>query len=540
MALLDAYRSALSSVAGQPSGLSGLSAGLSTAVGALETAAERRRKKQEEERAREREGLTFALNQAVEAGDVQGAQNIIENLYPGVDKEAFGLAVTKQKEEKDRAKRQDRLDKILASMKYVTDSAALARLGNEAGRLQAEILGVPETITRKTGQMVPSPTETETYTEQVPVPGTEFKAGAMLPVEQARQMAAERGLGGAFAPAFGPYAGGLEQRRVLKDIPALTTTKESTRPKMVEETETVPQFTFGQAVGTMTPVVTARMRPIYSEQTRLLKELDNKFSAIPVQNREEFRDEKVALDAEIRSVTAQALANEGVIPEGAKWPTIRFSREVETTKEREQGARLQLLRKRSTLADVQTEVARVRKEAIPKQAAAAWRRADAAMISANASQARAETAAEAVLVRKGDAASRRAFETWRNQEVNKRKLADIDKRADDESEKQAEIRYPKKDIQDLPDNERSAAIRARDAYRAGLKKAYLARDVVKALEENPPEPATTAPKVKAVGGAKPAPAKPAAPKPVPAPQRRAAPTTSSGAGAFSGLPGARQ
>ena len=505
MALSEGYRSALASIGTQGGGLvgalsSGLSAGAQYAAGALETAAERRRKKQEEEKAREREGLTFALNQAIEAGDEEGIKRLGPQVYGGVDFGAVASAAKRKKEEADRSVARTRASELLTYIPYA-DADTQKELSNEIGRLTAQGLGLSPTIQVPTGEYDITPA----------MPG--YGIGQEIPAAAA-QAVETRGLGKALEPGMT----GPDMRRVVAPVPAVAEVK---TPRMEER----PRFAgFGEKKVPLTPYQKAEsLRRTLTYFQDAFKELSS-----PAQT---------AVGKEFRAYENSALAALSSLYEGIDVaipkPPLLSGKTASAVKE-EQATSLAEIRK--SVMDSQKKLNELRAQLLPKSVGAQVTRAAAAMRSAGASESRAVTAANSLIETTKNRATKDQLTMWVQDQTNARKLADIDERGRRAGEAEAERKYPKKERERLPEGEREAWDKARQDVATVVADAYVAKETDRILK-SVPRPAL---RVEAVGGAKPAPAKPAPAKPVPAPQRRAAPITNSGAGAFSGLAGARQ
>jgi len=323
--LLNAYRSALANVGGQ-----GFGEMLNQAqLGYEQQAAERRRKKQEEEEARQREGNLFALNRAIEEGDEATIMRLGPKVYgTGVDFGAVAQGAKAQKERTERTRKEAELTRLLGLIPYAEDDATKRALSEQANVLQAGLSGLSPTRTQTVeGEFVPSG-KMEQYTEQAPKPGTAFPVGTILPIEQARALAKERGLGGAFAVAPpGPYAPGVaapfkEARRVIKDIPAAMETVSKTRDIMVPKTEEVPRFNFAAKADTKAALkfedrINATAKQMRQEVAAAWKDLTDAEKADPKR-----LAERAALENEIDVWEADAITNKS--SKGLTRPTIAF------------------------------------------------------------------------------------------------------------------------------------------------------------------------------------------------------------------------
>lgn len=343
MALLDAYRSALSSVAGQPSGLSGLSAGLSTAVGALETAAERRRKKQEEERAREREGLTFSLNQAIKAGDKAAIKRLGPQVYgPDVD---FGAVADAAAKETERAQFKEDLA-LLPNL----SGEEQARLGQALGIRLAEMRGetpyLPpqaigpagdytkaarpsKTVPRKSGGILPHALDSrmvggELFVSPRPFNEEEYARYLADVAElnpQAFQELAQRGLaarpvlerGDKLRAAFQPLPRGTEGAEK----------QQAAAPIDLRRPEGELRYRLGESADTKAKRDVRNN--IDKEAQRLRSRIDTAYEAIADEDKPKFLEAKAGLEEAVDNWRAGAIANNGATDSAFPKPTVAFA-----------------------------------------------------------------------------------------------------------------------------------------------------------------------------------------------------------------------
>ena len=306
MALSEGYRSALSSIGPQGGGLvgalsSGLSAGAQYAAGALETAAERRRKKQEEERAREREGLTFALNKAIEDGNAEQIRTLLPKVYPGVqDVEAVALGAQRKKQEAD-------FKSLIEQIPSAADETSRTLLGRRAGELGATLFGLPKTVKISTGKMI----ESGRYEDVPALPG--YAVGAIIPESEAKALAA-RGLGGSLKKGATP-----NERIVKTEIPAVAA---SQRPIMVEETIDQPLM-FGEKADTA--IQRRAIDAVRRRAETVRAEITKQFLEISDEDRPKFEAKKRELEEAVNNWETTAVINKGVTDDDFPLPTVSFA-----------------------------------------------------------------------------------------------------------------------------------------------------------------------------------------------------------------------
>jgi len=379
-------------------------------VTGLSSYAEQQKKRREEEKAREREGLLFSLNQAIESGDEETIKSLGPKVYGGVDFGAVASAAGKNRAEKDRTAARARVTELLAVLPYA-DSATKEQLSKEIGKLQAQGLGLSETITRPTGRTIPSPTG-----ETVPVPGRRaYGVGDIIPLAEAQGLAAA-GLGASLMPS-----GAADTRKIKTAIPVVAA---GTAPKMVEEMETVPRFSgFGEKKVALTaPDKRSTIRD-------MMNTANEQWKALSEAGRKAYRSQYNRYVQSLTSAQQQLLKGEDVelpapmafIGETGADVKERLSRDQFATKKAEGDRRLKIQERG---LDVR------RMNAVSQR------------ISANASAVRGDAAAfaaETALKRFKSAEARRRFLESRDV---KKVLVDIEKNAVRAAIKEAEDVYP--------------------------------------------------------------------------------------------------
>ena len=467
-----------------------LAQGLATGLGSY---AEQQKKKREEEKAREREGLLFSLNQAIEAGDEDTIKSLGPKVYGGVDFGAVASAAGKSRAEKDRTAARARASELLTYIPYA-DAATKAELSNEIGRLTAQGLGLSPTIPVPTGEYDITPA----------MPG--YGIGQEIPAAAAQAVKA-RGLGQALEPGMT----GPDMRRVVAPVPAVAEVK---TPRMEER----PRFSgFGEKKVPLTPSQKAtNLRATLTSFQNAFKGLSGLAQAAV---EKDFRAWENAV------ITALSSLDEGIDVAIPDPPVLRGKTASAVKEERETS----IAEIRKSVADTQNTLNKLRAKLLPQTVGAQVTRAEAAMRSATASESRARIAAKSLIETTKNRATKDQLTMWVQDQTNARKLADIDERGRKAGDDEAERQFPKKQRERLPEEERAAFDTARQKVAKTVAGAYVAKETDRVLK-SVPRPAV---RVQAVGGAKPV-------QPAPASQRRPVSTTGSGAGAFNGLPGARQ
>lgn len=426
MALMDAYRSALSSIAGQSTGLGGLSAALPTIASSVEASAERRRKKQEEEEARQREGNLFALNRAIEEGDEATIMRLGPKVYgAGIDFTAVAQGAKDKKRLADRARDEAEFDRLIRAYSNAADDETKKQLSRAASDVQSRLLGLSPTITRevKDGGLVPSGRK-ESYTEQVPIVGTGYPAGTIIPFDVARELATPVEKGGAgLVGYFGMAPNAPESRRVLKDIPPVMETVTKDRDIMVPKTEEVPRFDFGSSAAKMT--MAEKRKSVLDMQTMA----ENQWRGLSAAAKKAYRDQYTNYStALLRAQRALAKGEDIELPEAVSFVgetlkdvEARGKAEDRRTRKEAMQDRLKLALRRLGIMEQSLDIQRI-------NAISNTRKADAAVQNA-------QTAAE----RRLDQKERDAF---LSQEKVQTTLAKIDKEAVSQAQKEADKLYP--------------------------------------------------------------------------------------------------
>lgn len=433
MALLDAYRSALANVGG--SGL-GETFGPGTQAGILQV----QQKKREEERAREREGLTFVLNRAIEEGDEATIMRLGPKVYgAGIDFTAVAQGAKDKKRLADRARDEAEFDRLIRAYSNAADDETKKQLSRAASDVQSRLLGLSPTITRevKDGGLVPSGRK-ESYTEQVPIVGTGYPAGTIIPFDVARELATPVEKGGAgLVGYFGMAPNAPESRRVLKDIPPVMETVTKDRDIMVPKTEEVPRFDFGSS---KTKLTVEQKRNLVKDR---IASAETQYKSLSPAAQEAFKEEYLKYTSALFAAQTALFNDEDVALPTAKsfvGETMQAVRERRATSE--SSARIQRIKEQIKAARERLGILR---EGLGIQRINAISNAQ----KAGAAVQNAKTAAASLL-------ERQEQNDFLGQRRVQSDLINIDEQAFKDAQDQADALFPTSDLKYASEEEKAA------------------------------------------------------------------------------------